>query len=960
MELYQRYAARAFYLHYYMVFLYVLPFLGVPYSIISVFFFCLAFLSTYWNKKLLLFQCFSKQKNGNFIFYLNSISEIRKIKNVEYFEILNQRFLLQNKEISVLKHNLDYTLEELNNGITVPNYEFYPNNEFRIPKPEFLKLFKDHCVSPLFSFQIFSILLSSLDGHIYSSLMNAGIVFFVEASLVFSRVLTLKVFTKLQTGDSTVKRIRKGNGNSEDKMVPSSHLKPGDTIEISEILEIPCDMLILSGSCAVDESMLSGESVPLYKEDISELLKISKNKMHKREDEKKASKIHALHKQKKEISEDEEVEEIVDLDTLKPKMLFAGTKLEKVYSSLVCVVLRTSYETEKGTLLSKMLANEEIKYDKEAFKFIILISIISLLNCIATFVYSPKTGYPLLLDLVILFTNSIPFELPMEMGISIQSAVKNLMSSKVYCLEPTKIISAGKVQVACFDKTGTITSSKIEVTEISMGNSSTNDILSVCHNLIKTKDGMKGDPLDIAIYDFITEKVEYKILKQFPFSSELKRQGVLCQIGAKTKFCLKGAPEEIKKYLKEVPSDYDEYLKYSKEGYRVIALAQKELKQQSLAFGDDRGVFESNMEFGGFVLLNTSLRHYANQLTKVLGDAEIKMIMITGDNLLTAMSVAKSIGLNGKGIEGSSITSIIGKSDFQEYCVFGRTSPKDKETIIKEYQRLGLTTMMVGDGTNDVGALKAADVGVAILETVSATPNEQTVIKPSDASMAAPFSVRSDSLTAIIDIINQGRCSLVTTIQMYKILALNSVTSAFFLMATDILGLKFSDAQMAVLGILSSIGFSAISQPTSLKHISKEKPISSIFNSYIFGSIFLQSIVQVICLYIFLKYIRDTEVLITVLLVYSAIQVFCVFTFNYIGRPFRENIVENKILSFSLASILLFALNVILKVLPDINDYIKVVDVSQYTVFILSVSLVMVIGSWLSEKLCTKYLLNKE
>lgn len=959
----KRYKARNFFLHSYFVFLYILILLAAfrhahkAITILLSFAFGLAFLATYWSTKVLIFECFNSSEDGDYILFEGRLNKITKERDgVESFFSNRKKYIIRRNKIICLSPVTELSFKDLRSGLMVENYDYFPQNEFKVPRPNFFVMFKEQCVTPLFCFQIFSSLLMCFDEHVMNSLFSTAMIIFVEASFILSRVTTMKIFRKLEHKTCDIKRISRGNGTrTSNEIVNSSMLKPGDKILVDSTIDVPCDLVIIEGSCAVNEAMLSGESIPLFKEEIIGSDSVLNIKGHRRH------------------------------------ILFAGTKLEKVYSPLTCVVFRTSFDTEQGVLLNKMLQSEDIKYDPEALRFILLLSLISIFNCLFTFVYSKKTGYSLFLDIIILFTNTIPFELPMEMGMSIQSAVKNLMSKKIYCLEPFRITLAGKVDVCCFDKTGTLTDSRLEVKEIEFGNENTNKILSCCHNLITVNDELKGDPLEIAIYNYEFDKIPFKIHQQFAFSSELKRQCVVAELeGSKKKlfFCMKGAPEEVQKYLKDVPTEYEKYKKFASEGFRVLSLACRYFNINDMKLSNDRlldrAYLEKDMEFCGFILLGCSLKKYSKEMCKILSASGLKILMITGDSLLTAMNVAEQLNIQGDGVEGKDIEKVLGSDKFGRYAVFGRAEPRHKELIIKKYQSLGFHTMMVGDGTNDVGALKAADVGVAmlepqeivvsrpekpltLLEKVKAESTALESIKPGDASIAAPLTVKSDSLKSIVEIIQQGRSSLVTTIQMYKILAINSIISAFFYMFVDVLGIKFSDPQMISIGVLSSIGFTAITQPKALDFISKQRPITSIFSSYMFFSILSQSIIQVSSLYLVYKTVPlpkpvttfEPSVMNTVLFIVSSIQTVSTLVCNYIGRPFREDLIENKMLGLSLLGIIGFIGNIFLNFHPDLNSLISVVDVTQHSKFVIGLCISIIILSYACERSAFRFFMIK-
>lgn len=961
-ETLQRYRVKPIFFHFYMVFLYILGALAVfnlankAAIILLSFCFGISFLSTFWNTKIYTIQCLQFSKSGNQIIHNGKICEITKEGNIETFFSNRKKYIIVNDKIENLSPKTDLDFNTLRTGVKVKKYHFYPPNEFKVPRPNFFTMFKEQCVTPLFCFQIFSSLLMCFDDHIMNSLFSTGIIIFVEASFVLTRVATMKIFRKLEHKLCEVTRLLRGDGSkTENEKINSTLLKPGDRIKIDTAVDVPCDLVIIEGTCAVNEAMLSGESVPLFKEEI--------------------------------VGSDD----VLNLKEHKKHVLFAGTKLEKLYSPLTCVVIRTSFDTEQGALLNKMLQSEDIKYDPEALRFILLLTLISFINCVITFTYSKKTGYPLFLDIIILFTNTIPFELPMEMGMSIQSAVKNLMAKKIYCLEPFRITLAGKVDVCCFDKTGTLTESELEVKRLEYTNENTNEVLSCCHNMIIVDGKMLGDPLDLAIHAYGFEKVLFKVHQQFSFSSELRRQCVLAEMdGDKKKllFCMKGAPEEIKKYLKVTPSEYDSYKTFASEGFRVLALACRRFNINDIKMSNgmmtNRSQLEKDLTFCGFVLLGSSLRNYAKEMCETLKNAGLKVLMITGDNLLTAMNVAQQLKIDGEGVEGKDIEAVIESDKLRKYTVFGRAEPKHKEMIIKKYRSLGFHTMMVGDGTNDVGALKAADVGVAMLEPQEAIVPTSTKplsffeqmkadaaalqsIKPGDASMAAPLTVKNNSLKSIVEIIQQGRSSLVTTIQMYKILAINSIINAFFFMFVDIIGIKFSDKQMIAVGLFSSIGFTAITQPKALDSISKQRPLNSIFSLYMLVSIATQSIVQASSLWVVYKTIPipksvttfQPSAMNTVLFIITCIQTVSTLVCNYIGRPFRENLSENKMLGVSLLAIIGFIGNIFFNFHPDLNKLVEIVDVNAYRFKIIGLCISIVLLSHICERQAFKFFMIK-
>lgn len=153
---------------------------------------------------------------------------------------------------------------------------------------------------------------------------------------------------------------------------------------------------------------------------------------------------------------------------------------------------------------------------------------------------------------------------------------------------------------------------------------------------------------------------------------------------------------------------------------------------------------------------------------------------------------------------------------FQHIKLFCRVSPAQKDDIIKDLIKSGRNPSMCGDGSNDVGALKRATIGVALLnveetEHQKKQPfsifsfDDETTIKSGDVTAAAPFTSKSGSIKCIKNIFIQGRCTLVVTFQMYKILALNCLLTAYSLSVLALKGVKFSDYQSTYMGFAISI-----------------------------------------------------------------------------------------------------------------------------------------------------------
>jgi cation-transporting ATPase 13A1 len=786
------------------------------------------------------------------------------------------------------------------------------------------------------------------------------------------------------------------------RTIQTDELLPGDLVSVGRPKEddvVPCDLLLLRGPCIVDESMLTGESVPQMKEPVESL----------------------------------PAGDVLDLDRDKKlHVIFGGTKVvqhtavpkgsEGIRPSdngCLAYVLQTGFNTSQGKLLRTIMFSVKrvTANNFESFCFILFLMVFAIIS--ASYVWIKGTEnpernrYKLFLSCTLILTSVVPPELPIELSLAVNTSLMALVKLGIFCTEPFRIPFAGKIDVCCFDKTGTLTSDNLvvrgvaglndgnELTPMSDISNETVLVLASCHSLVQMDDALVGDPLEKAALksidwsmskgDVVTprkgKRQSLKIMQRFHFSSALKRMSIIAshQTGAigTTKYfvAVKGAPEIVKTMLKHVPDNYESvHLKMSRQGARVLSLAFKQLGElksselRSIARED----VESDLEFAGFLIIDCPLKSDSKSIVKTIRQSTHHVTMITGDSPLTACHVSKELKITKRtvlmltdgsndwhweAIDGSVSFPVVpegGKAAlvnnydlcltgeamrFLGNCyksfldsilpsvkVFARVAPKQKEYVITSLRNLGCFTLMCGDGTNDVGALKHAHVGVALLSGVpirrlkskqesSVDPEEPTsslsskssssksssssslpkasvsseprivssgklnkvakmrasaqqklmqsrtpyqkrlgdmmkeldemdhqVVRLGDASIASPFTSKSSSIECVAHIIRQGRCTLVTTLQMFKILALNALILAYSQSVLYLDGIKFSDTQATLQGILLAACFLFISRSKPLPDLSKRRPLPNIFNFYTILTVLLQFSVHFTCL----------------------------------------------------------------------------------------------------------------
>jgi cation-transporting ATPase 13A1 len=249
--------------------------------------------------------------------------------------------------------------------------------------------------------------------------------------------------------------------------------------------------------------------------------------------------------------------------------------------------------------------------------------------------------------------------------------------------------------------------------------------------------------------------------------------------------------------------------------------------------------------------------------------------------------------------------------------------------------------------------------------------DEPPTLKLGDASVAAPFTSKLRNVIAVPNIIRQGRCTLVATIQMYKILALNCLISAYSLSVLYLEGIKFGDAQYTISGMLMSVCFLSISRARVVEGLSKERPQPNIFNVYIIGSILGQFAVHIVTL-IYIARLCDRldprsedvdleaefspSLLNSAVYLLQLIQQISTFAINYQGRPFRESLSENKGMYYGIVGVTGLAFACAMELVPEINVGMKLVPFSvEFKKNMVSVMVLDYAVCWLIEIVLKKF-----
>ncbi|GFS05908.1 cation-transporting ATPase [Elysia marginata] len=597
-------------------------------------------------------------------------------ESARYFDFQKTRYVWDQVRGSFRK------LEDLSSGTTcltiheqfqgmsdeqrMARLRLYGFNSMEIEVPSYWNLFIDEVLNPFYIFQIASIILWSLDSYYY----YAACIFLISAiSITISLRETKKVRSNylFHNGRTYIEK-------------PEHDLVPGDLIAIPPNgCVMTCDAVLTAGTCIVNESMLTGESVPVTKTPLLQ-------------------------------SEDQE---IYAPEQHKRHTLFSGTHIVQTryygQAKVTAVVVRTGFNTAKGELVRAILFPKplDFKFYQDAIRFILFLSVVASIgmtySCIHYIINNEPAGKTILrvLDIV---TVVVPPALPAAMTVGTVYAQNRLKKSKIFCISPPRINFCGRINVFCFDKTGTLTEDGLDMWGVvpvedthfrhPIPNPATLQrgplivCLATCHSLTIIDGELSGDPLDLIMfnainwyleepgadthkYDTIMPTVvkpcssetflgeehpfEVGIIRQFTFSSSAQRMSVITRTMGEDHMDIhcKGAPEKVASLCRpeSVPHDFHSVLhSYSIQGFRVIALAHRPMDpkitwHQVQRISRDK--VEKDLTFLGLLVLQNQLKPQTAPVIRTLKAANIRSVMITGDMLQTAVSVARNCSMVG-------------------------------------------------------------------------------------------------------------------------------------------------------------------------------------------------------------------------------------------------------------------------------------------------------------------------
>lgn len=340
----------------------------------------------------------------------------------------------------------------------------YGDNRLDMPAPTFLELYKQHLLAPFFVFQVACVGLWMLDEYWYYALMTLSMMLMFEGTVVFGRLRSLRELRGMRNPPRDLLVLRDSRWTSTS----SANLAPGDVVSLcrgaSEDELVPCDVLLLGGAAVVNEAMLTGESVPLMKEAVApQSASAAAAPLAIKADDK----AHVLFGGTRILTHTPAADAATGATA-------TANALRPPDRGTVCYVLRTGFGSAQGRLMRTILfSTDQVSANSREAAFFLLFL---LAFAIAASGYVLRVGladadrprFELLLHCVLIVTNVVPPELPMQLALAVNTSLIALARAAIFCTEPFRIPYAGKIDICCFDKTGTLTTDAIQSVGIAL------------------------------------------------------------------------------------------------------------------------------------------------------------------------------------------------------------------------------------------------------------------------------------------------------------------------------------------------------------------------------------------------------------------------------------------------------------------------------------------------------------
>jgi len=432
----------------------------------------------------------------------------------------------------------------------------------------------------------------------------------------------------------------------------AADLVPDDIVQISLGDVVPADIMLIDGSLLLDQSMLTGESIPV--------------------------------------------------ETEAGKTAYAGGLVRR--GAAIARVTATGTRTYFGRTAELVsLAHVESAEQKAVLSVVRILTVINLVIAVSIVVYAVASKISVEQIMLLVLTtllSAVPVAMPATFTLAAALGARTLAKKGVLLTRLASLNEAAMVDVLCADKTGTLTMNELVVSAVCPIKSGYDeaDVLGFAA-LASSAEGQ--DPIDTAIRAMVAKgegpgRAPQTALRFTPFDPAVKMaEAIATDEGGEIRV-VKGAPEVIAAVAPQTPAAATQLDALTGAGYRTLAVAAGP---------------EKALELIGFVAFSDPPRADSAQLLNELRSLGILPVMITGDAAATAATVAHAIGLTGPVFPPGNIPESVGPKDF---AVYAGVFPEQKFNLVKAFQKQGHAVGMCGDGANDAPALRQAQMGIAV------------------------------------------------------------------------------------------------------------------------------------------------------------------------------------------------------------------------------------------------------
>jgi Mg2+-importing ATPase len=431
--------------------------------------------------------------------------------------------------------------------------------------------------------------------------------------------------------------------------------------------------------------------------------------------------------------------------------LFMGTVV--VHGTGRGVTIATGRQTEFG-LISRSLARTrpETEFQRGVRSYGTMLMTLALVLVAGIFSLNALVGHALidsLLFSVAVAVGLVPELMPAIVTISLSQAARRMAKKHVVVKRQVSIEDFGNMDMLCTDKTGTLTSGKIELKDwwaLGREDERVIEYSLLCNSAIVSSK-IAGNPMDVAIWqyaisDSVRERLKhYEQIEEIPFDYQRRMMSTVVRHENALTLITKGAPESvlprcnradmagIEQPIDSVQSSIDARLaENSGAGYRTLAVAARQVEKKSSYSVED----ESNLTFLGLLVFTDPPKLDARQAVDRLKEMGVDMKILTGDNELVAVKICEELGIPvhrvvlGSELGGMNLAEI--KNAAEEATIFARITPEQKLDIIKALKSNKHVTGFLGDGVNDAPALFESDVGISVDSAVDVAKDAADIV----------------------------------------------------------------------------------------------------------------------------------------------------------------------------------------------------------------------------------------